>query len=228
MSKPARGLAFLFLLLAAGTHSLWAPLSAASAAGAEEQASYDEESRSEEASALLRRVNRYLEAIRHLEGAFLQVNADGSEAEGIFYIRRPWRMRFQYSHPNDFLVVADGTWLVVQEDPQRPLDRYPLSATPLQFLLAPKPNLEKAARLLRADEKDSLIRLSLKSRLKDAPGMVELHFHKKPFALASWVITDPQGLRTRVVLKNVKAGRKARNNLFQLLDKTSPSRRMQR
>src|SRR5690606_26433282 len=45
----------------------------------------------------LERVSLYLNGLKDLQGGFLQVGPDGSLAEGRFYLRRPGRLRFEYT-----------------------------------------------------------------------------------------------------------------------------------
>ena len=178
-----------------------------------------------EARRILNRANGYFQRIRHLQGKFFQTNADGSRAEGVFYLRRPWRMRFEYTAPGKMLVIADGTWLIVRESPSRAAQRYPLASTPVRFLLAPEIDVVSAARILRAERKGDQDILHLASKLKDAPGEIALHFRREPFALDSWTVIDPQGLRTRVMIRDLREGVKARNALFRVLEKDPFSRR---
>ncbi len=182
-------------------------------AGAEEAAALSAADRGQ-----IARINAYLNSIRHLEGDFDQIDAAGGRRQGRFYLRRPWRMRFQYARPDPMLVVADGTWLIVQEQGAGGrADRYPLKSTPARFLLAPDIDLARDARIVRLRRQGQSVRLWLAAREEETPGLVQLRFHTAPaLALAEWSVTDAQGQRTEVILSNLRHGRKASNALFQV------------
>ena len=61
----------------------------------------------------LNEISEYLNSLINAEGAFTQVNADGTLSKGRFYLKRPGRMRFEYEPPNDALVVAGQGTLAV-------------------------------------------------------------------------------------------------------------------
>ena len=93
-AAPWRGLAALFLALAALLPLVLAPSVGRAAGDAD-------------------RVNAYLRGLTSLKSSFTQVtfNADHSrmiEARGTFYLQRPGRFRWEYAKPNRQVIVADG------------------------------------------------------------------------------------------------------------------------
>ena len=56
----------------------------------------------------LDRISAYLNAIHTMKGSFVQLGPDGQIDEGVFYIEKPGRMRFEYHAPNPVLIVSDG------------------------------------------------------------------------------------------------------------------------
>ena len=70
------------------------------------------------------RVEGLFNGIRTMEARFTQVDSNGGYAEGKLMLRRPGRLRFEYSPPTPLVIIADGTWLVVydkENPPGRPL-----------------------------------------------------------------------------------------------------------
>jgi len=169
----------------------------------------------------LDRVSAYLRSIDDLQGGFLQIGPDGSLAEGMFYLRRPGRLRFEYNPPAKLLVVADGTWVAVK-DGFSPVQRYPLGSTPLGLLLAKKPNLTDGARVLKVERETGLLRITLADSSGEAPGKIMLVFQEPQLALRQWVVTDAQGLETTVALRSLQSGVRADNALFVLQDEQRP------
>ena len=98
--------------------------------------------------AIIQRVDNYLSSVRTLEGNFVQVGPDGSRSKGEFYISKPGKVRFEYDPPSPISIVADGQSLVVRDRNLATQDVYPLSQTPLRFLLADHVNLLKDTNLV--------------------------------------------------------------------------------
>jgi len=170
----------------------------------------------------LDKISAYLQGISDLQGGFLQIGPDGSVADGNFYLRRPGRLRFEYSPPAKLLVVADGTWVGVK-DGFSPTQRYPLGSTPLGLLLDKKPNLAEGARILGIEREAGMLRVTLADSSGQAPGKITLVFDQPVLALRQWVVTDAQGLQTTVALRSVQSGIRADNALFVLRDEQRPS-----
>jgi outer membrane lipoprotein-sorting protein len=169
----------------------------------------------------LDRVSAYLEGLTDMQGNFLQIGPDGSLAEGRFYLRRPGRLRFEYTPPQKLLVVADGTWLAVK-DGFSATQRYPLGSTPLGILLQKHVNLADEVKVLSLEREPGVLRVKLEDRSGNAPGDLTLVFDEPSLQLRQWVITDAQGLQTTVALRSVQSGLRADNALFVLKDEQRP------
>ncbi len=74
-------------------------------------------------------------------GDFVQVGPDGSKTQGQVYLQKPGRVRFEYADPTPIELIADGSSVVVRDRKLATQDLYPLSQTPLRFLLADKIDL---------------------------------------------------------------------------------------
>lgn len=169
----------------------------------------------------LDRVSAYLTALGDLQGSFLQVGPDGSLAEGKFYLRRPGRLRFEYTPPTQMLVVADGTWVAVK-DGFSAVQRYPIGSTPLGILLDKNVNIEGEVQVRAVERQPGVLRITVADRSDGAAGELTLVFDEPNLQLRQWVVTDAQGLQTTVALRNTQSGIKADNALFVLADEQRP------
>lgn len=167
------------------------------------------------------KVDAYLNGLSDLQGNFLQVGPDGSLAEGKFYLRRPGRLRFEYTPPQKTLVVADGTWVAVK-DGFSAAQRYPISSTPLGIILASHIDLVEDTRILGVERQPGVLRLVVQDKSGNAPGDLTLVFDQPSLQLRQWVVTDAQGLQTTVALRNTRSGIRADNALFVLQDEQRP------
>ena len=89
------------------------------------------------------KVSAYLSSLQTLVGNFVQVGPDGSKVKGDFVIQKPGKVRFEYDEPSQIAIVADGTSLAVRDKKLVTQDIYPLSQTPLRFLLSDRIDLLK-------------------------------------------------------------------------------------
>ena len=91
--------------------------------------------------ALVDKVSAYLSSVQVMSGDFIQVGADGRRASGQFYIQKPGKVRFEYDPPSPIEIIADGSSVVVRDRKLATQDIYPLSQTPLRYLLADRIDL---------------------------------------------------------------------------------------
>ncbi|MBL1234930.1 MAG: outer-membrane lipoprotein carrier protein LolA [Rhodobiaceae bacterium] len=171
------------------------------------------------------RVSGYLNSLQHMEGAFWQKGPDGTITDGQFHLRRPGRIRFEYAAPQELVVVADGTWVIIKEDADATPQRYPLYATPLNLLLTDNVNLRKDAEVRNVEQLPGTLKITLADPSGEAPGNITLIFDDPTLKLRQWIVNDAQGLQTIVVLQNTKECVKADNALFVMRDDSGPQKR---
>lgn len=166
----------------------------------------------------LLRISNYLNGIGTLEGNFVQVGPDGDLSEGIFYLRRPGRMRFQYEPPNPALIIADGTWVGVCDPQIETFDRFPLSETPLDLLLRDRVDLRSEGAVRTIERSAGQLRVEAID--PDAPeqGSITMVFADNPLELRQWIVVDNQGLTTTVALSEVRTNVKLEASLFLIED----------
>ena len=139
----------------------------------------------------------YLSTIQTLVGNFVQVGPDGRKTEGKFYIAKPGRVRFEYDPPSPIEVVADGSSVVVHDRRLDTKDLYPLSQTPLRFLLADRIDLWNDTKVVAVGADEKYVTVSIEERtLIIGTSKLMMMFNAKDFQLLQWTVTDPQGYET--------------------------------
>lgn len=166
----------------------------------------------------LARITNYLNGMTTLEGNFVQIGPDGELSEGLFYLRRPGRLRFEYEPPNPALIVADGTWVGVYDKRLKTLDRIPIGSTPLDILLSKRVDLRKEGAVQSIETQGGLMRV--RAIDPDAPdqGSITMVFADNPLELRQWIVVDPQGLTTTVALSEIRANVEIDPKLFFIED----------
>lgn len=166
--------------------------------------------------AAIEKVTTYFNNFRYLSGEFVQRGPSGHVSQGVFYLSKPGRLRFEYSPPNPFIVVSDGQYVIVKDKRLKRADHYPLSATPLRLVLAEKIDLLEEAKIIHFYQDPSVISLTLEDRDQWVPGQLTLVFDNKEFALQQWVIIDGQGNRTTVHLTKLETDVEPDPELFKV------------
>jgi len=166
----------------------------------------------------LARISNYLNGMTTLEGNFVQIGHDGELSEGLFYMRRPGRIRFEYKPPNPALVIADGVWVGVYDTRLNTLDRIPLRSTPLYILLRKRVDLRRDGAIRSIERSPGLMRVTAID--PDAPdqGSITMVFSENPLELRQWIVVDPQGLTTTVALSEMRSNVELDPNLFFIED----------
>ena len=165
--------------------------------------------------ALIDRVNVYLMSIQLLTGDFVQVGSDGRRVEGKLYLQKPGRIRFEYNPPSPIELVADGSSVVVRDRKLMTQDLYPLSQTPLRFLLADRIDLLKETNVISVSADDTFVSLLIEEKQTlGGTHKVLLMFSAKDTQLKQWTITDPQGFDTTVALYNLEVPKRLDPAMF--------------
>ncbi|MEL6700842.1 MAG: outer membrane lipoprotein carrier protein LolA [Pseudomonadota bacterium] len=160
-------------------------------------------------------LSQYLNQLSTAQGAFTQVNPDGSITTGTIYIKRPGRVRFEYNPPERSMVIAGGGQLAVFDPRSDEPTRYPLNQTPLSIILARNVDLTRA-RMVTAHTSDGTT-TTVRAQDPDNPeyGSIDLVFTAAPIELRQWVINE-NGSSTTVILGDLQSGVTVRERLFNI------------
>ena len=163
------------------------------------------------------RVSAYLSNVRILSGNFVQVGPDGSKSEGGFTLQKPGRVRFDYNPPNPIEMIADGQSVVVRDRKLATQDLYPLSQTPLRFLLSDKIDLLRDTNLVGVYADDVFVTVVIEERqIIAGTHRLMLMFSAKDYQLRQWTVTDPQGLDTTIAVYNLDTTKQPDPSLFRI------------
>lgn len=108
--------------------------------------------------------------------------------------------------------------MVVYDKISKELQRFPLSATPLNLLLQDDVDLRGSGAVKLIEQSKDFVRLHLEDPEGKVPGSLMLIFEKNPMALKRWITTDAQGQKTTVILENMKQGGNYPRRLFVITD----------
>ena len=153
----------------------------------------------------LARLKAHLSAVQTMTASFTQTDAQGRTDSGTLQMKRPGRIRFEYSG-GDVLLVANGKTLSFIDYSVGQKSSWPLGRTPLGPLLSASPDFNGKAEILPSTDSRVVV-----ARAKNAGqyGQLTLAFLRNGSApgglqLYGWTAIDPQNHRTTVKLSNVR------------------------
>jgi outer membrane lipoprotein-sorting protein len=172
---------------------------------------------SAEQRGIIERVNTYLSNMQVLSGKFVQVAPDGRRTQGEFYISKPGRVRFEYDNPSPIELIADGKSVVVRDRDLATQDVYPLSQTPLRFLLADHVDLMKDASVVAVYADDVFVTVVVEEKNGIVgTSRLMIMFSAKDMQLKQWTVTDPQGYDTTVAVYNLDTSKRPDPSMFKI------------
>jgi outer membrane lipoprotein-sorting protein len=167
--------------------------------------------------AMLEKVNNYFNSVTTLAGKFVQVGPDGSKTEGQFYMQKPGKIRFEYDPPSPIELISDGDTVAVRDRKLATQDIYPLSQTPLKFLLSDKLDLMKDASVAGIYQDELFVTVVIEDKNVIAgTHRLMIMFSKKDMQLKQWTVTDPQGYDTTVAVSDLDPGKRLDPKLFKI------------
>jgi outer membrane lipoprotein-sorting protein len=152
----------------------------------------------------LARLKAHISAVQTMTADFSQTDQKGHVETGTMQLKRPGKVRFQYSG-NDPLIVADGKNLIFLDYSVGQKNVYPLNKTPLGPLLSSSPDFNGKAQVLPSNDP----RVVVARARNTSYGQITLAFLRSGSApgglqMYGWTAIDPQGHRTTVRLSNVR------------------------
>ena len=153
----------------------------------------------------LARLKAHLTSVQTMTANFTQTDGKRRTDTGTLQLKRPGRVRFEYSG-GDLLLVADGSKLSFLDYQVGQKSSWPLGRTPLGPLLSSSPDFNGKAEILPSADSRVVV-----ARAKNAGqyGQLTLAFLRSPSApgglqMYGWTAIDPQGHRTTVKLSDVR------------------------
>jgi outer membrane lipoprotein-sorting protein len=213
MGRVVATVALVLSAVIASATAQTVPATPTGTAAAAPQDSTDSEARQR---ALVERINGSLSNIQTLVGDFVQVGPDGARTEGQFFIQKPGKVRFEYKPPSRVDVIADGQSVVVRDRKLATQDLYPLSQTPLRYLLSDRIDLGRDTNLVSVAVDDVFVTLVIEEKQFVGTNRLVLMFGAKDLQLRQWTVTDPQGYDTTVAVYNLDTKKKPDPDLFKI------------
>jgi outer membrane lipoprotein-sorting protein len=164
--------------------------------------------------AVIEKINAYFNTMKNIEGNFMQTDADDKHKRGKFYLERPGKVRFDYALPSKQKIISNGKYLAIEDHDLNTTDRYPLESTPFRMLLKENVDLAHDADIISLDVGDKIAVVTLQDREGKTGGQIRLFMDWPQVQLREWIITDAQGLNTRIELADLEMNKDLDPKLF--------------
>ena len=166
-------------------------------------------------SEVLARANDYFNTITTMSGRFVQISGNGGRVAGTLYVHRPGRVRFAYDEPSTIDVISDGRSVAVRDRRLATQDLYPVSQTPLKFLIGDRIELGRTIPVLGVERSSTETDVILQdSSTFGGTSRITLTFDAGMRELKKWRILDPQGFETTVSLSELNRQVRVDPSLF--------------
>ena len=167
---------------------------------------------------LIREIETYVNSLQSISGNFNQSSSNGATDSGIFYIKKPGRMRLEYKSP--ILLVADGSSIVYFDKKLDQISYIALDSNPASIIVNGKVKLTdekspvKITNITKTD--DDLLEVELSVPNEKQSGKITMIFQNKPLSLLGWKVKDPQGITTTISLYNIRPEKSLSDSLFKI------------
>ena len=168
------------------------------------------------------RVQTYLNGIKTLTGKFSQITSEGAFAQGTFSIKKPGRLRFEYSPPDHISIIADGFRVAVTNTELKTQQAIPISETPLGLLLDDDLDLVNDVEVTSVERRPGQLTITAKQTEGLAAGEVKMIFSDPGLELRHWITTDAQGVQVTVAISDLRRDIDVPSSLFHIDDVQAP------
>ena len=165
----------------------------------------------------LNKISDYINGLTSLQADFEQVNSDGSIDTGKLYIRRPGRMRLEYTAPNNALVIAGaGSVAIFDDKSKNGPTLFPLKKTPLNLLLKKNVDLYKNEMITEHTANNENTFIVVTDPKRKSQGGIKIVFNNSPVSLQGWTITNQSNQKTKIILNKLDKKTKIPLYLFNI------------
>lgn len=167
--------------------------------------------------AVVERASAALNAVRSMSADFAQIGGDGRRMSGTLYLQRPGKVRFEYNKPSTLEVVSDGSTVLVRDRKLNTADPYPISQTPLKFLLSARIDLARDTSVKSVATNPDGVGITVEDgSTLGGTSRITLSFDPELRELKRWRVVDPQGYTTTVTLSGIEQNRAIDPKVFML------------
>lgn len=150
--------------------------------------------------AVLSRIDAYLNAYPRLQARFVQTAPDGGVSEGMLYLERPGKMRWEYAPPSPVLLVAEGGTAIFFDRELEQTSHFSTRDHWLGLLAREDIALAALPQLKAVAQEVGMIRLTL----EQGEERLTMVFSAAPLELKTLDAVDATGQATTIALSSIE------------------------
>lgn len=144
---------------------------------------------------LLQQISDHNTAIRSMAGRFIQVDSQGGQIEGTFYLKRPNYVRFRYAPPSREEIISQGRGFYVIDRVERTQYAYAQDHVPLRQFLGESVSLINS-NLADVVLSETHVAVMITDESPIGTVQVSLIFDRTSLDLVQWSLIEPSGVET--------------------------------
>ena len=169
---------------------------------------------SNEDKEILTKIENAWNDVNTMSANFMQINADGTIDKGIFYLKKPYKSRFEYLNKQNEIIITNRNLLNIVDSSGYQIDGYPLGDTPLKKIMGKEINLSEIFNIKNISQIDGHYQIQVVSHSKNEFGKATFYFSKDKFDLKKWEIIDEYENLTVLEFTNLQKNISLSQNLF--------------
>ena len=145
---------------------------------------------SSEDKEILTKIENAWNDVDTMSANFMQINADGTIDEGIFYLKKPYKSRFEYLNKQNEIIITNRNLLNIVDSSGYQIDGYPLGDTPLKKIMGKGINLSEIFNIKNISQINGDYQIEVLSLSENEFGQATFYFSEDTFDLKKWEIID--------------------------------------
>ena len=162
---------------------------------------------------ILTKIENAWNGVNTMTANFIQINADGTTDKGVFYLKKPYKSRFEYLNKQNEIIITNRNLLNIVDASGYQIDGYPLGDTPLKKIMGKGIDLSEIFNIENISQIDGDYQIEVVSLSKNELGKAAFYF-SKDFDLIKWEIIDEYDNLTVLEFTNLQKNISLGQNLF--------------
>lgn len=165
---------------------------------------------------IINKANTYFNNLQTLQSNFYQYDDNsGKMAEGKLCIQKPKKLRFEYTHPFNTLLITNNNVTTYYDKDLDEISTFTTKSLPISFLFNEKSNLESInAEIIKINKEDNKITIYTISIIDKNKFNINYTFDKNITNLQEINFQDENGQNITITLFNTQLNKELDKNLF--------------
>lgn len=165
---------------------------------------------------VINKINTYFNSLQTLQSNFYQYDDNsGKMAEGKLYIQKPKKLRFEYMHPFNTLLITNSNVVTYYDKDLDEISTFTTKSLPISFLFNEQSNLESInAEIIKIKKEDNKTIVYTVSLIDKNKFNINYTFNKNITILQEINFQDENGQNITITLFNTQLNKELNKNLF--------------